>query len=73
MPDNSRTSPKVPSANANRHAWALEKYGHLLTEALRKDTSAEARAVEKSAKGQRRHEVASIKRNFAPFPHHLAP
>jgi Domain of unknown function (DUF4116) len=33
--------------HAARHAWALEMYGHLLSEALRKDTSAEAREVEK--------------------------
>ena len=38
--------------NTSRHAWALEKYGRLLTEALRKDTSAEARGVEKLPKEQ---------------------
>jgi hypothetical protein len=37
--------PKLTSSHANRHAWALEKYGHLLTEALHKDTSAEARKM----------------------------
>jgi len=38
--------PDLPSTHANRHAWALEKHGHLLAKALRKDTSAEAREVE---------------------------
>ena len=38
--------------HAARHAWALEMYGHLLPEALRKDTSAEARTVEKLPEGQ---------------------
>jgi hypothetical protein len=33
--------------NASRHGWALEMHGHLLAEALRRDTSAEAREVEK--------------------------
>jgi hypothetical protein len=47
MPDAPASSAKLPSPHANRHAWALEKYGHLLTEALRKDTSTEAREVEK--------------------------
>jgi hypothetical protein len=37
-----RAAPK-----ARRLSWALEKSGHLLAEALRKDTSAEAREVEK--------------------------
>jgi len=50
MSEASRTiTPRVSSSQASRHAWALEKYGHLLTEALRKDTSAGARAVEKFA------------------------
>ena len=47
MPDALASSATLPSAHANRHAWALEKYGHLLAEALCKDTSAEAREVEK--------------------------
>jgi hypothetical protein len=47
MPDALASSATLPSAHANRHAWALKKAGHLLAEALRKDTSAEARAVEK--------------------------
>ena len=46
MPDTSITSPKVPSAHAKRLRWALERYGHLLPEAVRKDVSAEAREVE---------------------------
>ena len=45
-------SEKLSASHANRHAWALEKYGHLLTEALRKDTSAEAREVEQFSDGQ---------------------
>jgi len=45
-------SEKLSVGHANRHAWALEKYGHLLTEALRKDNSAEARKVEKLHEGQ---------------------
>jgi hypothetical protein len=47
MPDAIASSTTFTSAHANRHAWGLKKYGHLLAEALRKDTSAEARAVEK--------------------------
>jgi hypothetical protein len=47
MPDDLTFSAKLPSSHASRHAWALEKYGHLLAEALCKDTSAEARKVEK--------------------------
>jgi len=39
---NPRAAPK-----ARRLSWALEETGHLLAEALRKDTSAEARGVEK--------------------------
>jgi Domain of unknown function (DUF4116) len=46
------TSTKPPSSHASRHAWALEKYGHLLAEALRQDTSAEAREVDKLPEGQ---------------------
>ena len=45
-------SDKPRSFHASRHAWALEKYGHLLDEALRKDTSAEAREVEKHPEAQ---------------------
>jgi len=47
MPDAPPSPTTISSAHVNRHAWALEKYGHLLPEALRKDTSAEARMVEK--------------------------
>ncbi len=47
MPDDLPFSNKLPSSHANRHAWALGKYGRLLTEALGKDTSTEAREVEK--------------------------
>ena len=53
MSDAPASSVTLSSAHANRHAWALEKYGHLLAEALRKDTSAEAREVEKMPEEQR--------------------
>jgi hypothetical protein len=46
MPDDLTFADKLPTSHTNRHAWALEKYGHLLADALRKDTSAEARTVE---------------------------
>jgi hypothetical protein len=52
MPDDPTFSAKLPSSHASRHAWALEQYGHLLAEALRKDTSADARKVEKLPKEQ---------------------
>jgi hypothetical protein len=45
-------SEKLSVGHANRHAWSLEMYGHLLAEALRKDTSAEARKVEKLNQSQ---------------------
>ena len=50
MPDTLTASPNISSSHANRHAWALKKYRHLLAEALRQDTSAEAREVEKLPK-----------------------
>jgi hypothetical protein len=52
MPDDPASPSTLPPAHANRHAWALEKYGYLLTEALRKDTSTDARKVEKLHEGQ---------------------
>jgi exosome complex RNA-binding protein Rrp4 len=60
MPDHSPFSPKLPSPHANRHAWALEKYGHLMSEALRKDTSAEAREVEKLSEAQISAHIVSL-------------
>jgi hypothetical protein len=43
-----RLSPfKLPAAHAKRLAWALKAHGYLLTAAVRKDTSPEARQVEK--------------------------
>jgi hypothetical protein len=61
MPDNSRTSSDTLTApHSNRHAWAMEKYGHLLAEALRKDTSAEAREVEKLPEGQIPGRIVSL-------------
>jgi hypothetical protein len=52
MPNAPASSDTPPSAHANRHAWSLEMYGYLLAEALRKDTSAEAREVEKLPEAQ---------------------
>jgi hypothetical protein len=60
MPDALASSATLPSAHANRHAWALEKYGHLLAESLRKDTSADAREVEKLPEEQIPEHVARI-------------
>jgi exosome complex RNA-binding protein Rrp4 len=60
MPDDLPFSNKLPSSHANRHAWALEKHGHLLAEALRNDTSAEARAVEKLTEGQISAHIVSL-------------
>jgi hypothetical protein len=60
MPDDLTFSNKLPSSHASRHAWALEKYGHLLAEALRNDTSAEARAVEKLTEGQISAHIVSL-------------
>jgi len=52
MPDAHASSDTLTAAHANRHAWALERHGHLLADALRKDTSAEAREVEKLHEAQ---------------------
>jgi len=52
MPDAEKFATSRPATHASRHAWALEKYGHLLAEALRKDTSAEAREVGKLPEAQ---------------------
>ena len=60
MPDPTTASSKISSSHANRHAWALEKYGHLLVEALRKDTSAEAREVEKLPEQQIQAHIVSL-------------
>ena len=49
-----------PFSHASRHAWALEKHGHLLSEALRKDTSAEAREVEKLPEGRQPAHIVSL-------------
>jgi len=46
MPNAPASSSKVPSAHTKRHRWALERYGHLLLETVRKDVSAEAREIE---------------------------
>ena len=46
--------------HAARHAWALEMFGHLLSEALRKDTSAEARTVEKLSEEQIPAHIVSL-------------
>jgi Domain of unknown function (DUF4116) len=50
-----RTAPQ-PS----RHAWALERHGHLLAKALRKDNSAEARAVEQLPESQIPARIVSL-------------
>jgi len=42
MADVPNESSKLPSAHAKRLGWALDKYGHLLAEAVGKDVSAEA-------------------------------
>jgi hypothetical protein len=60
MPDDLTLADKLPSAHVNRHAWALEKHGHLLSEALRKDTSAAAREVEKLPEGYIPGRVVSL-------------
>jgi hypothetical protein len=60
MPDPTTASSKISSSHANRHAWALEKYGHLLASALRKDTSAEAREVEKLPEQQIQAHIVSL-------------
>jgi hypothetical protein len=53
--------PDAPaSLHPHRHAWALEKFGHLLTEALHKDTSAEAREVEKLPEAQIAAHIVSL-------------
>jgi Domain of unknown function (DUF4116) len=52
MPDAEKFATSRPATHASRHAWALEKYGHLLAEALRKDTSVEAREVGKLPEAQ---------------------
>jgi hypothetical protein len=51
---------KLPAAHAKRLAWALRESGDLLAEALRKDTSAEARAVEKLPEGQIPAQVVNL-------------
>jgi len=60
MPDAPADLPKLPSAHAKRLAWALKESGHLLAEALRKDTSAEAREVESLPEGQIPAQVVSL-------------
>jgi exosome complex RNA-binding protein Rrp4 len=50
-----RTAPQP-----GRHAWALEKHGHLLAEALRKDNSTDARAVEKLPESQIPAHIVSL-------------
>jgi hypothetical protein len=47
MPDGPILPSKLPAAHAKRLAWALKAHGHLLSVAVRKDTSPEARQVEK--------------------------
>jgi hypothetical protein len=47
MPESPLLPSKLPAAHAKRLAWALKAHGHLLSVAVRKDTSPEARQVEK--------------------------
>jgi len=47
MPEPRLSPPKLPAAHAKRLTWALKAHGHLLVEAVRQDTSPEARQVEK--------------------------
>jgi hypothetical protein len=46
------TSQTYTPSHANRHAWALGKYRHLLVGAVERDTSAEAREAKKLPKEQ---------------------
>jgi len=60
MPDSPILPSKRPAAHAKRLAWALKAHGHLLTAALRKDTSPEARQVEKLPEEQIPEHVGRI-------------
>ena len=60
MPDSPISPSKLPAAHAKRLAWALKAHGHLLTAAVRKDTSPEARKVEKLPEEQIPEHVGRI-------------
>jgi len=51
---------ELPSAHAKRLAWALKNYGQALAAAVRRDTSAEARRVEKLPEEQIPERVGRI-------------
>jgi hypothetical protein len=51
---------KLTSAQAKRLAWALNEYGHLLTGAVREDTSPEARLLETRPERQIPEHVARL-------------
>jgi hypothetical protein len=51
---------KLPAAHAKRIAWALKDCGHLLVEAVRQDSSAEARHVERPSEDQVPERVAQL-------------
>jgi hypothetical protein len=55
-----REGGKLPGAQAKRLAWALNEYGHLLTAAVREDTSPEARQLEKLSERQIPEHVARL-------------
>ena len=60
MPNDEPPSPKLPTAHGKRLAWALNAYGHLLADAVRQDTSPEAREVEKLSPEQLPGHVARL-------------
>ena len=60
MPNNDRPSPKLPTAHAKRLTWALKSHGQALGAAVRRDTSAEARQVEKLPEEQIPEHVGRI-------------
>ena len=60
MPKPLADLPKLPTAHAKRLAWALEDGAHLLPNALRNDTSVEAREVEKLPEEQIPAQVVSL-------------
>jgi hypothetical protein len=51
---------KLPAVHAKRLAWALKAHGHLLAEAVRRDTSPAAREVEKLPPAQIPERVARM-------------
>ena len=60
MPKSVSALSKLPAAHAKRLAWALTESGHLLTAAVREDTSPEARQLETLPEGQIPEHVARL-------------